>query len=132
MAANTKPIFTKTVAYGQATVDTANTNRDGTGAIVSVITGGTDGTRITRITIKAQVTTTAGMVRLYIDDTTTVKLIKEVLVTAITASATVAAFESVLEFTGERAINLKSGHELQASTEKSEAINIIAEGGDYS
>lgn len=131
MAANTEPLFTHEGIIGMATISSANTNRDGTGAIATVVTGDADGTRITRITIQATVTTTAGMVRLYIDNTTSVKLWKEVAVTAITGSASLPEFVSILEFTGERAIILPAGYELQASTHNAETFNVIAEGGNY-
>jgi hypothetical protein len=131
MAANTTPIFTNVGVFPVAQISSANTNRDGTGTIVSVVTGSTNGTRITRITIQAIVTTTAGMVRLYIKNGAVVALWKEVAVTATTGSASVPEFSSVLEFTGERALILPSGVELQASTHNAEAFNVFAEGGNY-
>lgn len=131
MAANTSPIFTLVPVIGTVTIESANTNRDGSGTIEAVITGGTNGTRITRITIQAIVTTTAGMIRLYIDSGDTIFLWKEVAVTAITGSATVLEFVSVITLTGENALILPSGYILMASTHNAEAFNIIAEGGDY-
>jgi len=131
MAANTSPIFTLTPVIGMAAISTANTNRDGTGTIVTVLAGGTDGTRIHRITIKAIVTTTAGMIRLYIDNGTSIILWREILVTAITASGTVAAFEEEILLDGEEALILPATYELQASTNNAEAFNVIAEGGNY-
>lgn len=131
MAPNTNPIFTLTPVIGVGQVSAANTNRDGTGTIVSLITGGTDGTRIHRITVTAAVTTTAGMVRFYIDNGVNVRLWREVAVTAITVSATVKAFTETINLPDEYALVLPSGYELQASTHNAEAINIIVEGGDY-
>lgn len=131
MAANTEPIFTLTPHVGAVAISTANTNRDGTGDIGTVLTAGENGTRIHRIVIKAAVTTTAGMVRLFIHDGSTYFLYKEIAVTAITASGTVAAFEYILSFYGEGAIVLPRGYSLRASTNNAEAFNVIAEGGDY-
>ena len=131
MAANTSPIFTLTPVIGMVAISTANTNRDGTGTIGTVIAGGTDGTRIHRITIKAIVTTTAGMVRLFIDDGTNIILWREIVVDAITASATVAAFEEEILLDGEEALILPATYELQAATHNAEAFNVIAEGGNY-
>lgn len=51
MAAN--PAFANVPRIGVAAVSAANTNRDGTGTIVDVITGVTAGTRIERIILKA-------------------------------------------------------------------------------
>jgi hypothetical protein len=134
MTANTSPIFTLTPVVGMAQIATANPNRDGSGSLATVLTGGADGTRVQRVTVKATGTTTAGMVRLYIGDnagTPNVRLWREILVTAITASATVAAFEYTLELLAERAMILPSGYTLRASTEKAEGFNVIAEGGHY-
>ena len=131
MAANTSPIFTLTPVIGMAQISTANTNRDGTGTIESVLIGGTEGTRIHRITIKAIATTTAGIIRLFIDDGSNVRLWREILVTAITPSASVATFEEEILLDEEEALILPATYELQAATHNAESFNIIAEGGDY-
>jgi hypothetical protein len=99
VAGNTSPIFALTPNLGSlagARISTANTNRDGTGTLGTVCTGGTNGTRVSRVTVKGTVTTTAGMVRLFISDGTNTRLWKEIPVAAITASASVAAFEYIL------------------------------------
>ena len=131
MAANTTPIFTLTPKVGSVDISTANANRDGTGTIGTVLTAGAEGTRIHRIQIKALVTTTAGMIRLFIYTGAAYFLWREILVTAITASATVAAFETTVELLGERALVLPTGYSLRASTENAEAFTVVAEGGDY-
>lgn len=134
MPANTSPIFTLTPKIGMAVIGTANTNRDGTGDMNTVITGGANGTRIHRITVKAIETTTAGMVRLYIGDdagTPNIHLWREVSVTAITVSASVQGFSYVLTLTGEYALILPVNYTLRASTHNAEDFIVIAEGGDY-
>lgn len=134
MAGNTAPIFTLTPFIATAQVSAANTNRDGTGTVVTVTAGTTNGRRIDRINVKATVTTTAGMVRLYIDDGSTVRLWKEVTVTAITVSASQAGFESTLSPSDQFAPLLvlpSSTYILKASTHNGEAINVIALGGDF-
>jgi len=131
MSANTNPIFTltPTVAIGQ--ISAANALRDGAGTIVTVLSAGANGTRVNRVVIKATVTTTAGTVRLFIGNGSGIYLWKEILVTAITASATVAAFEYIVDLPGESSLVLPSGSSIRASTEKAEAFNIIVEGGDF-
>lgn len=131
MAANKEPIFTLTPVIGAVQISTANANLDGTGALGTVITGGTNGTRISKITIKSIVTTTAGIIRLFIDNGSAAFLFKEILVAAITKSATVAAFAYELGLPGESALVLPTGYSLKAATEKAEAFNVIAEGGNY-
>lgn len=48
----TAPAFATTPRIGVAAVSTANTNRDGTGTIVDVLTGVAAGTRIERVVIQ--------------------------------------------------------------------------------
>lgn len=128
MPANTSPIFTLTPRVTLAQVSAANTNRDGTGTIVDLITGATNGTRIDRITIKAVGTTTAGMVRLYIYDGTNTRLWKEEIVSAITPSAVLKTFQAILS---DLALTIPLNHKLQASTHNAETFNIETEAGDF-
>ena len=128
MAANTNPVFTDVPVIGIGQVSVANANRDGTGTVVTVATGTTDGTRIDEIQIKAIVTTTAGMIRLYIYDGANTRLFYEVPVTAITVSATVQGFWYSVKFDN---LILPNTYQLRASTEKAETFNIVAFGSDY-
>ena len=118
-------------------VSTANTNRDGTGTIVTSATGPSTaaaagvGERITRVTVQATGTTTAGVIRFYLslDNGTTNRLLVEKLVTAITPSTTLAAFRmEVPELVG---LVLPGGGQalLRASTNNAETFNIIVESG---
>lgn len=132
MTPNTKPIFVLTPHLGIGQISTANTNRDGTGTLATVLTATPNGTRINIIVIKAIGTTTAGMVRLYIDDgASNIRLWREFLITAKTPSSTVAAYEYILYLQGEAALILPSGYMLKASTAKAETFNIFAFAGDY-
>lgn len=129
MAANTQPIFTITPKIGIAQVSEANANRDGTGTVITVITGATYGTRLNRIEIQATGITTAGMLRLFISNGTNTRLWKETVVSAITPSAAVAAFSASI--VPSEPLILPSGYSLIASTEKAETFNIIVHAGDY-
>jgi hypothetical protein len=131
MAANTSPIFPLTPVIANGQVSAANTNRDGTGTLVDILTGGADGTRVQRIIIKAVGVTTAGMVRLYIYDGSATRLWKEVEVTAVTPSASAKTFEKEIELFGELALHLPATYVLRASTHNAETFNVIAEGGNY-
>ena len=121
--------------YSQLT--TANTNRDGTGTIVTVASGPTAsaaagvGERISRVIVQATGTTTAGVIRFYLslDNGTTNRLICERLVAAITPSTSVAAFRmEVNELAG---LVLPGGNTalLRASTNNTETFNVIVESG---
>lgn len=124
--------FTATPRMVVAQVSAANTNRDGTGTIVDLITGVAAGTRINKITVKGIATSTAGMVRIYFFDGTNTRLYIEVTVTAITASASVETFSEEISFNDANAPILASAtQKLQASTHNAETFNIIIEAADY-
>ena len=112
-----------------AQVSTANTARDGTGTLATVFTAGASGSRIDDIAIIATGTTTAGMVRLFLHDGTNARLWREVAVSAITPSATVSPFSSLL---GSLALVLQTGWSLRASTHNAETFNVlVTRAGDF-
>ena len=121
--------YASTVRTAQAQVSTANTNRNGTGTIATVFTAGSNGSRIDDIYITATGTTTAGVVRLFLNDGTNTYLFDEILVTAITPSTTVSVFQAVLL---NQAIVLATGWSLRASTNNAETFNIqVTRAGDF-
>lgn len=131
---SSSPNFATTARHECAQVSVANANRDGTGTLATVFNAGASGSRISRIHIKATVTTTAGIVRLYIHDGTNARLWNEVAVTAITPSATVKSFSDELSEAADYdtlPIMLKTGESLRASTEKAETFNVHVFGGDF-
>lgn len=108
-----------------AVLSAANTNRDGTGTLVTVLAGGTSGARVDDIRISATGTTTAGMIRFYLslDGGTTSRLLFEVPVSAITPSGTVQAFQTVLTNLG---ILLPDANaQLRASTNNAESFHVV-------
>ncbi len=58
--------YASTVKMALASLSAANTNRDGTGTLVTVAVGGPNGTRIDKLITKATGITTAGMVRYFL------------------------------------------------------------------
>jgi hypothetical protein len=124
----TSPVFAVTPRIGLGQVTAANANRDGTGTVVDIITGGTNGTKISEIVIEATATTTAGMVRLYLNDGTNTRLFDEISVAAATPSATV---KTTRVSTLYQNLTLPNNTwKLRASTEKAEVINVIIFGAD--
>lgn len=99
MPANTSPIYTLTPNIGFANllaVD-ANTALDGTGTVSTVFTAGANGGFVTNIIVKSSTTTAtsaAGTLRIWINNGSTSgtatnnTLIKEFILTAVTASST--------------------------------------------
>lgn len=139
--------YTKNARQASATINTANTNRDGTGtmqilwtapAYVSDIYPG--GSRIERVVIQATGTTTAGMVRLFVSSDSAANtaantfLYEEVAVTAATPSTTVSAFSAVLQAVTYQTlfpIILGPGCTLRAATANAESFVVTVMGGDY-
>ncbi len=130
-ATSVRPESTKfTANTGMAQILTANANLDGTGTIGDVITAASNGTEIQSVTIKGIVSTTAGMVRIFLYDGTNTKLLTEVPVEATTKSGTAHAFSKRITFNG-NGFALKAAWHLKAATEKGETFNVIAEGLDW-
>ena len=96
----TAPAFAATPRYAAGLLSAANTNRDGTGTVVTVFTSGASGSRVDRIDVVATATTTAGVVRIFVYDGSAYHLWKEQLVTAITPSATIEVFRASIEPSG--------------------------------
>jgi len=122
--------YAATARTAMASVSTANTNRNGTGTIATVFTAGSSGSRIDDIYIVAQGTTTANVVRLFINDGTTSWLWQEILVPAITPSTTVQVFSASL--LNQSLILATSSWSLRASTNNAETYNIlVTRAGDF-
>lgn len=133
MAANTSALFALTPVVGIATISVANTGRDGTGTIVQVAAGGTNGTRVEYVAIVATSTTTAGFVDLFLDPNTgTYHFWKSVAVTAATPSSTVDAFQGeAVRTDGLPLLVLPASYKLGAAPTKGENFRVIAFGGDF-
>lgn len=114
-----------------ANVATANTAFDGSGTITPLVTGAAGGTRILEIVVKAAATSAAGMVNVFISTNsgTTWRLYDSISVTAVTASTTVAPFESSTTYTN--LLLRDATYRLGITTTISQSINVIALGGDF-
>lgn len=122
------PQFVKTPVIGATTISTANTNRNGTGTISTLLTGGTNGTSVKRVKAIATGVTTAGFVRLFTHDGTNAYLLAEIQVTAITPSASVAAWNGELELFD---YVLPNGWSIRVSTHNGEEFDVQAFGGNF-
>jgi hypothetical protein len=126
----TTPTFTSTARADFVNVASANTARDGTGTIATLMTGAAAGTKVFEINIQATATTTAGMVRIFIssNDGTTWRLFDEISVPAATPSATVKASRNSTLYNN--LILPSATHRLGVTTHNAESINVIALSGD--
>jgi hypothetical protein len=113
MAANNKPIFIKEGNYTPGRIAAANTASDGSGALVTVVTATTDGTRVDGIRfINSQATAAASgakVCRAFVSDTSgaNYRLVGEVAMAAATRSTTAIGATAIITF--DAPIVLKSG-----------------------
>ena len=122
------PVFAVTPRLTSVAVATANTNRDGTGTLVSLITGVAAGTRINEVAVQATVTTTAGMVRIYLYDGTNYRLWDEVAIPVATVSASVKGIRVATTYNN--LILPSASWQLFASTHNGEAFTVTTMGAD--
>jgi len=113
MAANTSPIFLLTGNFTPARIAAANTASDGSGALVTVVTAGTDGSRVDGVRFRnsqASAALSSNMVmRIFLSDTggANYRLVGEVTLAAATRSTTVVGATSI--FTFDQPIIMQSG-----------------------
>lgn len=136
----TAPQYAATSKSGSATVSTANTTFDGSGAMATVLTGATNGTRIDAIHVAATGTTSAGVVSLFVSNTTAANttantdFVRAVSITANTASATNAPVTTSLTtatLPDFLPLFLPSGYTLRAATTVAQSIKVVAQGADF-
>jgi hypothetical protein len=124
----TSPAFAVTPRIASVNIATANTNRDGTGTVATLITGVATGTRVSEICIKARVTTTAGQVRLFLHDGTSFFALDEIAVPAASVSATVQGAR--VSTTYNNLILPSASWSIRVSTHNAESIDVTAFGAD--
>jgi len=127
----TSPQFAASPRIGVAAVSTANTNRDGTGTIATVLTAGSNGTRIEEIRLQATGDPADSIVTLFLHDGTNFWLFDEAdLGNPAAASTTVAGAEFTATYDN---LVLPSGWSLRAAITvalTSGVVNVFALGGD--
>lgn len=127
------PNFTGTPRVTAASVSTTNTNRDGTGTIVDVMTGATNGTKIQEVVIKSTGDPADSIVTLFLNDGTTNWLYDEIdLGNPAAGSATVTAYRTVAQYAN--LILPNASWKLRAAITAAPTtgvINVIATGGDF-
>jgi hypothetical protein len=124
MASN--PQYVGTPKSPSVTISTANANRDGTGTLVTLMTAGTSGSRVDRVNITATGTTTAGMIRFFVNSS----LIREIPVLPVTPSSAVPAWSADVVF--DSGLVLGSGATLSVATNNAETFRVtVINGGDF-
>lgn len=123
-----EPQFAVTPRIGTVNIATANTNRDGTGTVATLITGASTGTRIAEIVIKARVTTTAGQVRVFLHDGTNFFFFDEIAVAAATPSNSVQSTRVSTSYAN--LVLPNASWSVRVSTHNAESIDVTAFGAD--
>jgi len=116
-----QPSFASIPYNSGATLNTANTARDGSGTLITIATAPASGLLIHDIRINAISNTSAGMLRFFLSNGTTNFLIMEHTVTTVSPSSTNPAWQS---FFTDLNLVLQSGWSLKASSEKSEIFRV--------
>jgi protein required for attachment to host cells len=120
------PAYAATPIGSVAQISTANAARDGTGTITDIVAAGANGARIDDISIVAAATTTAGVIRFFLSNGVSTRLLKEILVSAVTPSATAVVWSQALSNLG---WVLPPTWVLKASTHNAEAFNVLVTRG---
>lgn len=126
------PAYASVTRMGVAAVSTANTNKDGTGTIVDILTGVAAGTKVERIVVKATGDPADSLLTLFIYNGTSYFLFDEVdLGNPAAGSTTVETYRYEKAYS-----NLylpSSSHKLAAAVTvalTSGVLNVFAFGGD--
>ena len=129
---SSSPQFAATPAIGVASVSTANTNRDGTGTIATVLTAGSEGSRVDEIVVQATGDPADSIVTIFLHDGSNFWLRDEFdLGNPAAASATAAGFQ--VSRTYENLV-LPSGWSIRAAitaAPTSGVVNVFAHGGHF-
>lgn len=113
-----------TANTGLCKVSVANSNRDGSGTVATLINGSDAGTFINSITIKAEGSTSQGMIRFFMDNGGTKTLLMEVVVPATTPTGIVETFG----YTFATTYNISASSSILVSTEVAEVFHVFADG----
>jgi len=139
MAANTTPIFTKQGNFTPARIAAANTASDGSGALVTIVTAATDGTRVDGVRFRnsqtAAAVSSAMVHRIFLTDNlgANPRLIGEVATTSATRNLTTIGATSIYVF--DQPIIMQSGQVMKVCqsvyTTAADQFDAYAFAGDY-
>lgn len=128
MAAN--PAFAATPRIGAASAATADSSFTSPTNVVTVLTGASAGTKIQEVVVKSAATSSAAILRLWLyeSSTTTYWLFDEILIAAVTGSATLA--QNRVSTTYSNLVLPSASWSLRASVSVSQTTHVIALGAD--
>ena len=139
MPPNTQPLFTLTPNSIGVHIAASNTASDGSGSLVTLVTAGSNGTRVDSVTFRNAQTTaaasTAMVGRVFLSDASgaNFRIVGEVAIAAATRSTTVVGATSTITFAP--SLFMKSGQLLSVAQSvyagAQDQNSVIAISGDY-
>lgn len=124
------PAYAATPNLGVVSIGTADTSLTAPAAAGTAWTAGANGGRVDVVTITAVAATTASsMVRLFVHNGSAYFLLKEIPVPVVTPSATQAAWNTSVTFSG--GLSMATGFTLRATTNNGDDFHIVAQGGNF-
>lgn len=130
MAANTVPIFPLTPAIGgigASALQTANTAKDGTGTVTTVMTAGANGSRVDYLRVRATGTNVATVLRVFINNgSTNTNAANNVLFTEATiAATTLSEVAALAETTIQLDLPLPAGYKILCTIGTTVAATLV-------
>lgn len=127
----TSPKFADTVNVGSIALGGFDASLTAPSTSVTVVTGGSSGTKVEEIVLQGTGTTVAGVCNLFLHDGSTFHLYDQIPITAVTSSTTAVAFRAYRQYTN---LLVKNGWTLKASHtvtgNDTNKLKITASGGD--
>jgi hypothetical protein len=129
----TKPAFANIPRQGQASFAVADTSLTAPASVGIVFTAGASGSRVERLRVTAAATTVAALVNIFLHDGTNYRLIRSLVVAAVTVSATVPAWgmDGAGLVTFEGGLMLPTGWSLRVTTTIAQTMHATADGADF-
>lgn len=135
MPANTSPIFPLTPNLAWSKLTTANTAKDGTGAVATVFTAGANGARVDYLKARALGTNVATVLRVFVNNGSTNAtdtnnaLILEQTIAATTLSETAQLADNQVQLD----LSLPAGYKINVTigTAVAAGLQVTGVGGDY-
>lgn len=128
--ASTPQFFSAWKCSGIA-IGTADTSRTGPTNYGTVMTAGSNGSRVLAVRITGTASNSAEVVRLFKHSGSTWRMVKEIAVAATTASSTAATYTQSFAFPDNDPLILINGETLRATCHNGDDFIVEAEYGDY-
>lgn len=119
----TSPAYASTMVVGSGLIPgTQDTSLTAPSNTTTIVSGGSSGTKLEELDYQGVGTTAAGVLNVFLDDATTKHLIDQVLLTAVTSSATAVAFRQVRQYQN---LFVKNGWSLKVSQTVAGNVSLV-------